>query len=378
MNLAELFNYDPSCGCIDPIEQAISDGYIRRQVHPTLPLAILNYTEKAAYESAWTPVTLTCRGIIYDVNTGEIVARPFAKFFNYGQVGCPALDLDAPAEVLDKVDGSLAVLYPTSDGYSIATRGSFTSDQALHATEIYRDRYAAEFEPPDGWTVLAEIVYPANRIVCDYGDLDDLVLLGAVEIKTGLTVGAYDPVLADWPGPRTAGFPHRSLAEALAMEPRPGAEGVVVRMLDTGQMVKIKQEEYVRLHRIVTGLTARGVWRHLCEGKPLADLIAPLPDEFHPWVREIANGIAAQVQQRGIDITNTYNDVVAHMPDPWDPASREGRKTFAAAVANLPDRWAMFKMLDCSHGGVHRELMRRADPGPCITPSGRTYGEDTA
>jgi putative RNA ligase len=38
-------------------------------------------------------------------------------------------------------------------------------------------------------TVLVEIVYPANRIVLDYGGLDDLILLGAVDIATGRTFG---------------------------------------------------------------------------------------------------------------------------------------------------------------------------------------------
>jgi len=69
------------------------------------------------------------------------------------------------------------------------------------------------------------------------------------------------------------------------MEPRPNAEGVVVRDLGTGNMLKIKQEDYVRLHRIISGLTDRTVWQHMVGGNPLDDLIVPLPDEFHDWIR---------------------------------------------------------------------------------------------
>lgn len=38
------------------------------------------------------------------------------------------------------------------------------------------DRYSA-WTPPTGHTVLFEIIYPENRIVVDYGEMEDLVLL---------------------------------------------------------------------------------------------------------------------------------------------------------------------------------------------------------
>jgi RNA ligase len=43
------------------LETLINDGYVRRQVHPSAPLSILNYTEKAQYERVWTDVTRRCR-----------------------------------------------------------------------------------------------------------------------------------------------------------------------------------------------------------------------------------------------------------------------------------------------------------------------------
>src|SRR5512146_92970 len=110
-------------------------GYVRRQWSPDAHLAILNYTEKATYERVWNDVTKTCRGLIYDVETAEVRARPFRKFFNYGEPGAELGSLYEPASVTNKVDGSLGVLYEGVDGLAIATRGSFTSDQAVHATE---------------------------------------------------------------------------------------------------------------------------------------------------------------------------------------------------------------------------------------------------
>jgi hypothetical protein len=40
----ELF--PTTCDCINPIEQALADGFLRRQEHPAEPLAILNYTAR--------------------------------------------------------------------------------------------------------------------------------------------------------------------------------------------------------------------------------------------------------------------------------------------------------------------------------------------
>lgn len=365
--LVDLFN-------LGDFNEAIRLEHVRVREHPAGGLWIANYTERCAYSNAWTPVTLACRGLIYRYD-GSVVARPFEKFFNYGQPGCPELDPHAPAEVLDKVDGSLGILYPAPDGWAIATRGSFASEQAIHATKIYRDLYDHEFAPPAGWTVLVEIVYPENRIVVDYGYLDDLILLGAVEIDTGRAVGAYSQILRDWPGLRTAGFGARSLADALAMRPRSGAEGVVVRLIDTGQMVKIKQDEYVRLHRIITGLTARRVWEHLARAT-LDELIEQLPDEFHSWVSSIAREITDGVNRRHRELNDAFRDVVLRMPDGWQPRTRAGRGTFAQAVSGHPDRWAMFAILDAKD--IWSDLWRRADPGPNITPSGHGYGEDTA
>lgn len=300
----------------------VADGYIRERTHPDDPgLLILNYTEKAQYERVWNHETQTCRGIIVD--RGEVVARPWSKFFNYGEHPDGALDMDAPVEVTDKLDGSLGILYRGPAGWAIATRGSFASEQALHATEVLRERYEprAVWLPTPGLTYLFEIIYPANRIVVDYGPLDDLSLLGAVRISDGHTFGPDD--LPEWPGTRAQTFPARTLAEALALAPRPNAEGVVVRYPATGLMVKIKQDDYVRLHRIVTGLNERVVWEHLRDNAgDYTALLAVVPDEFHGWVRQHAEALIA----RHTEVLLAARSVHAALADGRD------RKDYAIAV----------------------------------------------
>lgn len=360
--------FGEGCDCVGgPLRQAIDDGYVRTQSHPTLPLTIFNYTDKAVYDRAWNNVTLTCRGLIAYAD-GTVLARPFRKFFNYGETPASLSAVYDKAVVTDKMDGSLGILYPTPDGYAIATRGSFASEQALHATEVWRSRYAGTFEVDPEFTLLFEIVYPDNRIVLDYDEFDDLILLGAVHIETGLSVADISQIV--WPGPRTTVFPYASLAEALAVPPRPNAEGFVVHLVDKDDRIKVKQEDYVRLHRILTGLTARTVWEHLLTGQPLVDLITPLPDEFHDWVANVAAGITVGVQMQSARILQVYAEILGMMPAGFS------RKDFAVYAGPHPDKWALFRLLDGQEIGS--ELLKRAKPEPFLTPTGRTYGEDTA
>lgn len=304
------------------LRAALDEGLVRARRHPSLALTIYNYTEKAAYTRTWNPVTLQCRGLVV-ADDGTVVARPWGKFFNHGE-GDLVLPMDQPVEVTDKQDGSLGIVFPTPDGWAVATRGSFDSDQARHATGLLRARYGA-WEPAPGLTVLVEIVYPDNRIVLSYDGLDDLVLLGAVRIADGRTLGPDDVC---WPGPRTTTFPAATLGAALGLPPRPNAEGVVARFVETDVLVKLKQDDYVALHRLVTGTSARTLWEHLavdaCRelvhepkhwGSQLGigperateilaagdawreHLLSGVPDEFYDWVQTTTAALRAQVAE---------------------------------------------------------------------------------
>lgn len=322
----------------DLLAEMLRQGYLRVQRHPSLPYEIHNYTEACQYEGAWNPVTLACRGLIVNRDTGAVLARPFPKFFNHGQPGAPTIGATEPVAVTDKMDGSLGILYPAGDArYAVATRGSFTSDQAHHATHVLRTRYP-DFVPPAHLTVLFEIIYPENRIVLDYQGLDDLILLGAVDLNTGQSHGPQS--VGSWPGPVVASYGYATLADALAAPPRAGREGLVVHAPATDVRVKIKYPDYVRLHRLVTGLNARVVWEHLVAGNDLAAIIEPLPDEFHRWVADVVATLRAQVADATATVEAAYLSIVDGLPVGFT------RKDFALVAGQHPDRGCLFLRLD--------------------------------
>jgi hypothetical protein len=63
------------------LNKYLKDGRLINQTHPTLPLIIWNYGTKTQYDNLWDDITTQTRGLVTD-DKGNIVARPFKKFFN--------------------------------------------------------------------------------------------------------------------------------------------------------------------------------------------------------------------------------------------------------------------------------------------------------
>ena len=175
------------------------------QNHPTLPLNILNYTDKTTYERRWNNVTTHCRGLIVNTDTDEVIARGPRKFFNYGEPSATEYPLDTLVRLTRKEDGSLGIIWGYDDDaadtshWGYATRGSFTSEQALHATENMHEVVPDSIPQWEArnTTAIDEIVYPENRIVLDYGGRDENIPLGEVDNRSGLIVWRPNHVLVD-------------------------------------------------------------------------------------------------------------------------------------------------------------------------------------
>lgn len=338
---------------------AMDQGFIRAQYHPTLPYVIYNYTEKATFEHHWTPETRLCRGLIVDQDTEEVLARPFPKFFNSTEPDAPAFSPSDIVIATDKADGSLGIMYQTPDGPAIATRGSFTSPQALHATALLRTKYP-RFVAPEHDTVLFEIIYPENRIVLNYGVQDDLILLGHVRVHDGAILSPRtSQLLSAWPGPVTPELAFASRYDTLShLFDRPNAEGLVVRNLRTDDMIKIKQPDYVALHRIVTNLSERTVWQHLVDDKPISDLLINLPEEFHPWVQKVALDLVNRRDSAFFTYLRLYQLISRNV---LSDKGEVTRKDFALAASKHPESaWALFAFFDRKN--ILPQLWRRLEP----------------
>ena len=245
---------------IDILNDYRDRGLLYCQGHPTLPLTIWNYTEKVQYEGLWDDVTMMCRGLVTDTE-GNIIARPFKKFFNMEEgKHTPTSEFD----VYEKIDGSLIIVF-WCGGWIVASRGSFTSEQALAAERIFFDELDHNFSI--GITYLFEFTAYWNRIVVDYGEKPKLTLLGAIRTDDGTE--------ATWEELKMIGDDtncdvvrkYNGISDYTTLKGMIGnnAEGFVVRF-SNGDRMKIKGDEYLRLHKIMNCVSTTSVWEVLSNG----------------------------------------------------------------------------------------------------------------
>ena len=325
------------------LKDMIDGGFVQVQKHPKYDLFIHNYAPKTQYERVWNDVTLMCRGLILD-GAYNIVARPFEKFFNLGEQENQVLP-NAPFSIFEKLDGSLGILYFIDNEAFIATRGSFTSPQSTKANAILRSKYAQILRGLDQTkTYLFEIIYPENRIVVNYGEMEDLILTAIIDTQTGENLPLVDvgfPMVKQYHGIKDIST-LKGLEEA-------NREGFVIQY-KSGLRYKIKFEEYLRIHRIVTQVSNINIWEYLAANMPFDDILDRVPDEFYDWVKATSTDLKAQ-----------FEAIEAQCQADFEANTKTFETRKAAAAYFLTCRYpaVLFKMLDKKpHADVIWKLIR--------------------
>jgi T4 RnlA family RNA ligase len=277
------------------------DGWLINQMHPKLPLIIWNYSPITQYTGEWNDILLMCRGLVTD-NEGNIVARPFKKFFNIEEnKHTPTTDFD----VFDKMDGSLGILFNYKGEWILCTRGSFTSDQAIKGTELLKNYDTTVLF--ESYTYLFEIIYPENMIVVRY-DEEMLMLLGAINSTTGVEADYGElywfHVMCGYPIVKK----HNGISDYKILKNiiKDNEEGFVVRF-SNGDRCKIKGSEYIRLHRIMTNCSTTSIWEVLKNGDNIEDLLKDVPDEFYDKIKNYINDLNYQFYSIKEDARKRFN-----------------------------------------------------------------------
>ena len=335
---------------LETLNKYYEDGLLYKQTHPSLPLTIWNYTEKVQYEMLWDDVTIMCRGLVTD-DSGAIVARPFPKFFNYEEViDKNVIPWDSEyVYVQEKMDGSLGILFNYKGEWILATRGSFTSDQAAKGLDILKSKYDLKRFVPNV-TYLCEIIYPENRIVVDYGG-DKITFLGATTPEGELYWGTAKALF------RTSGIDYGDIVEtsmdSLSKDMfktyqnlnEPDKEGFVIRFYPSDYRVKIKFEDYVRLHKIMTNFSTRNVWETLSNGEDLMASLVDVPDEFHAKIRVYTDELTSQYKTIEREYIWIFNTIVKGLEIHNVPKEKY-RATFAQYALQYKHPSLLFTMLD--------------------------------
>jgi hypothetical protein len=322
---------------IEILNQYVTDGWVERNDHPSFPISIYNYSRKTQYEGKWDDITLKTRGLILD-REGNVIAKSFDKFFNYEELTMKDIPEEG-FEVFEKLDGSLGILFWYQGKWILASKGSFTSDQAIKGRQILNEKYNVEVLPK-GYTTVVEIIYPENRIVCDYGYDELLVVLSMVSNASGKELD-YESMMSfnDVSGiPVVKKYDGIKNYDELKSSIGSDREGYVIKFKN-GFRMKIKGEEYVRLHRILTGFSNVSVWEYLKEKKDFQELLNKVPDEFDLWVKETAKDLTIRYE----NIKKEYIWIYEHI---MRVENAKDRKVFAEHSQRYSHPSILFKMLD--------------------------------
>lgn len=299
--------YKPNFEMLDRLTE---EGYLRKVISPCGRLMLYNYTDHCTYEKKWNEHTLNSRGTVYEVETGKVIARAFPKFFNFGELATSRsrnLLKQTEFDVYEKMDGSLGILYCYDGEWRVNTRGSFTSDQAIKATEMLKKYNLALLDPTV--TFMCEIIYPENRIIVDYGDTEELVFLGALTRLEGIEADSSLKMASISSGirmaPKYSDF--RSIGEVVAEQARLGKmeEGFVVRFKD-GFRCKFKSAEYLKVARLLSEMTHLNFWKAMKDGQVQSEIIEEIPEEFRDECDRIKSELEISYQKVKLEVLEDY------------------------------------------------------------------------
>lgn len=324
MNLGNLLD-------INKFRQDVDSKRIDLQYHPSLPLVIANYSRLCTIDGYWPDHIQKCRGLIIETNSrhidanSKIIARPFHKFFGlnwagqeeYQEANLPNVE----PIVTEKMDGWFGIMWEYEGKFGVASRGSFTSPGALFATEKLQRivKYGAIEEFPKGYSPIFEIIFKEGRVVVDY-PFEGLVLLGCVDIEIGEEL-SYDQLQIVWakiagysadnhPWIRLVKSHHMSLDQVQAIQNRKNQEGFVLTYSRPGTWpikVKVKLEEYKRLHRLITNVTPQQVWEHLSD--PINQWMDTntTPNNFRTWINDWKSTMFGQFHETLEKVMGLYD-----------------------------------------------------------------------
>ena len=292
--------------------------------HPNADLYIYGYDSRKLNRIIWDNFNVNMRGLIVDAE-GNVQAMSFKKFFTFRNYLSPKLialsegnTLRLPQEkytITEKVDGTLGLLYWINDVPYIATQRSFKATNAQRASQILHSRYKHLFSKLDrNKSYIFEVLFPESRVLIDYGDREDLILIGVIDRETGkeethLHRDTGFPVTKDY----TQEFGHIKNFDELKNFNIPNMEGFVITYLESGIKIKLKFPWFDEAHDAMNNiihysikvqreralfnklmnisrnlLSNLTIWEYLKSGKNESEIFRRIPydyyfHDFDPW-----------------------------------------------------------------------------------------------
>ena len=253
-----------------------------------------------------------------------IASFPFIRFFNYGEAEAAPVDF-ANAEMIEKLDGTMVGMFFEDVMYGYAPRwhtrrmlSTWEPDHDLIIRgfdkkgehkfipvigEYIKQLNFERFETDDFYrTYVFEFVHDASKVLTQYSpEQYGLYLIGARNVHPlnrdfdELTENQLDEIAtrlgAKRPKRWQVGNDHDKIQEILEQEAEttPNFEGAVFRD-QLGQRVKVKREDYVKLHHLLDQLSYKRLIPIIMQGEE-DEIIA-----YFPHARELVDNFKKSLE----------------------------------------------------------------------------------
>jgi len=321
--------------------------------------AILSYSQIDAPKM--NPIVQECRGLVLDKHTLGIAAKPFTRFFNYGEAEevTSKFVWDDVITSYEKMDGSLCIVWYDiyNNKWRFNTRSSFgDSELAFNKSwgEFMKSCFTNEQlrKMDTAYTYVFEFVSPYNKVVRDYKE-PAVYLLAMFNGKVELNSYCVDSEADDLKFNRPAKYVFKNLDEVKTFIQKqetndPTFEGLVLQDVN-GMRLKVKSSTYVALHQL------KGNGNIFLPKNLIPFILAGETDEVVAYFPE-AKGIIEEVETKIESMYKQLHDVW------WMCQDYEEQKKFAIYITKenvTPFNSILFKMKNDGVINSEDELKKR-------------------
>ena len=307
-------------------------------VFKNMALLRYNISCRDMYENV-NSIYRECRSLVIDLKDEAIVLAPFRKFFNLNEV--PENDMAIVEEEIRnaknvefsvKLDGSMqSFRYYNGE---IVSSGS----QALDVCNSWRlqdgnayltDGHKRMIQENDHLTFIFEYISEANVNVVAYDrDMDGLHLIGARNMWNGEQFPYHElQFYGKHYGVKVTSVESVTMQDVMKLVEEKRSDEFEGWVLNVDEhMVKIKCNDYVKIHRVLSAISSVNVIIESIAHETYDDLYAKIPIGHKERVNKVANKIFDYMKQTNHMIDEIYNQ-----------APKDDRKTFMLWIeANCP------------------------------------------
>jgi hypothetical protein len=317
----------------------------------------------------WTKENLIFRSSLWD-KEGNPVSLSFKKFFNWDEAPdiYPAPSNLENAKLMEKLDGSTLIISRYKGHTVIRTRGTVDvrKQDNGHEIDVLREKYNKFFEFIEALdttpvSYIFEWLSPTNRIVLDYGDEPDMVLIGVIfhNDYSLMTQDGVSTVASQLQLRRPKTYSYNSVEEMKqSIEVLRDQEGLCVYYGDGQQIRKVKSAHYLFLHRAKSEISSIDkvidvyidwfMTRHTLSHEPTGyvDFFNYLTEKFDFEIATMARGHASNIcdamKEVHVIMNALFEFAIARMKMPRKYAAAEILQAYGSTGRSA----IVFKILD--------------------------------